>query len=57
MERGLADVECEEPLSVRLRFEPQGRGNAEDGAYYLVREEGVDLCALGSKGRSCEKGD
>lgn len=37
MERGLADIICDEPLAARLKFEPRGRGNADDN-YYLVRD-------------------
>lgn len=37
VERGLADIICDEPLAARLKFEPRGRGNADDN-YYLVRD-------------------
>lgn len=36
-ERGLANIICDEPLAARLKFEPRGRGNADDN-YYLVRD-------------------
>lgn len=35
IERSLADKVCEEPLTVKLRFEPQGRESADE-KYYLV---------------------
>ena len=35
VERELADVVQEEPLTARLRFEPRGRGHADD-QFYLV---------------------
>lgn len=35
LDRGLADVVGEEPLTIQLRFEPRGRGHADD-QYYLV---------------------
>ena len=36
IERSLADKVCDDPLTVQLRFEPQGRESAEE-KYYLVR--------------------
>ncbi|KAJ8735084.1 hypothetical protein PYW08_014334 [Mythimna loreyi] len=37
--KGLADVLTEEPLSVRLRFEPAGRAVGEAGRYYTLEKE------------------
>ena len=38
MERDLAMLVSEAPLTVKLKFEPQGRESAEE-QYYLVRTE------------------
>lgn len=40
LERGLAVVEAEAPMTIRLKFEPRGRGHADD-EYYLVRAVAV----------------
>lgn len=39
MEKGLADVQNEDPLTVRLRFEPAGRSVGEVGRYYQLQKE------------------
>ncbi len=49
LDRGLADVVGEEPLTIQLRFEPRGRGHADD-QYYLVggQDPGRDTGCMGS---------
>ncbi|KXZ48660.1 hypothetical protein GPECTOR_26g563 [Gonium pectorale] len=48
LERGLADVVAENPTTIQLRFEPRGRGHADD-AYYLSDKENR-CCVCGSGG-------
>ncbi|CAH2103071.1 unnamed protein product [Euphydryas editha] len=39
VERELADVVCEDPLTVQLRFEPAGRSVGDVGRYYQLTKE------------------
>ncbi|KAL4707173.1 hypothetical protein ACJJTC_018908 [Scirpophaga incertulas] len=44
-ERQLGDVVCEEPFTVRLRFEPSGRASGVSGEYYrLVKQNVCVVC-------------
>jgi len=46
LDRGLAVLECEEPLSVRLKFEPRGRGNVDDAYYTSDKENRCVVCGM-----------
>uniref|UniRef100_A0A8C4QW68 Exonuclease 3'-5' domain containing 2 n=1 Tax=Eptatretus burgeri TaxID=7764 RepID=A0A8C4QW68_EPTBU len=50
LDKDIAEVVLEEPLEVRLKFEPQRRPNCEDEGYYLVRKENV--CVVCGKDHS-----
>ncbi|CAB3245439.1 unnamed protein product [Arctia plantaginis] len=39
VEKGLADVQTDDPLTVRLRFEPAGRSVGDVGRYYQLQKE------------------
>jgi hypothetical protein len=49
LSKGLAVLEEEEPLTIRLKFEPRGRGHADD-AYYLSDKENR-CCVCGHEGQ------
>ncbi|KAK3258710.1 hypothetical protein CYMTET_32256, partial [Cymbomonas tetramitiformis] len=48
IQRGLATLECEEPLTARLKFEPAGRGHSDD-KYYLADKDNR-CCVCGREG-------
>ena len=48
LSKGLAVLEEEEPMTIRLKFEPRGRGHADD-AYYLSDKENR-CCVCGHDG-------
>jgi hypothetical protein len=50
VERGLGDIVQQEPLTVQLRFEPRGRGHADD-KYYLSDKQ--NRCGGGGEVQMC----
>lgn len=44
LQRGLADIVCESPYTIRLRFEPKGRGNQGDTYYLSDKENKCVVC-------------
>ncbi|XP_028158918.1 exonuclease 3'-5' domain-containing protein 2 [Ostrinia furnacalis] len=49
VEKQIADVVKDDPLTVRLRFEPSGRANGSVGAYYkLTKENKCVVCGAGN---------